>query len=227
MKDGWRSRRSLGARNELDDQAIDADEGFMRRCFDLAVESARRGDFPFAAIVAKNGEAVAFSTNRAFEQKDVTRHAELVALSLAQQALGSTSLDDCTLYANVEPCAACSYAIREARVGRVVFGLASPVMGGFSRWNILGDEGLSARIPEAFAPPPRMRAGFLAEEAEAALRRAAPAMWAITVSRGLFRRDADGARIEAAHRASQARGGYRELLMRFLRASVFDRFGRG
>lgn len=212
----------------MDDRArMDADEGFMRRCLDLSVELARRGDFPFAAVVTKNGQTVAELENRAFEEKDVTRHAEIVALALAQRALGSKSLDACTLYCNIEPCAHCAYAIREARIGRVVFGLASPVMGGLSRWNILGDEGLSARIPEAFAPPPEIRAGFLAEEAEAALRRAAPAMWAMTVSRGLFRRDGDPAKIEAARRASQARDGYRELVMRFLRASLFDRFGRG
>jgi len=67
------------------------------------------------------------------QDRDVTRHAEAVALTEAQRTLGCTSLDDCTLYANVEPCALCSYAIREARIGRVVYGVSSPVMGGHPR----------------------------------------------------------------------------------------------
>jgi hypothetical protein len=54
----------------------------------------------------------------------------------------------------IEPCAMCSYAIRESRIGRVMFGLRSPVMGGNTRWNILTDRGLSSTLPEVFAPPP-------------------------------------------------------------------------
>jgi tRNA(Arg) A34 adenosine deaminase TadA len=74
----------------------------------------------------------------------LSRHAEMVAMSAAQQRLRTRALHDCTLYSTVEPCAMCSYAIRESRIGRVIFGLHSPVMGGHSRWNILMDETLSS-----------------------------------------------------------------------------------
>ena len=55
--------------------------------------------------------------------------AEVVAISEAQKTVGSTNLDDCTIYANVEPCALCSYAIRESRIARVVYAMRSPIMG--------------------------------------------------------------------------------------------------
>jgi tRNA(adenine34) deaminase len=53
----------------------------------------------------------------------------------------------------VEPRAMWAYAIRESRIGRVIFGLQSPFMGAHSRWSILGDDSLSAVLPEVFAPP--------------------------------------------------------------------------
>ena len=54
--------------------------------------------------------------------------------------IGREQLRHCTLYTNIEPCAMCSYCIRESWVGRVVYALGSPVMGGLSKWNILRDQ---------------------------------------------------------------------------------------
>ena len=130
------------------------DEHLMRRCFELAAKSAGQGEYPYAAVIVRDGTIVAETTNRVAHERDVTRHAETVAISLAQEALASTDLSDCTLYANFEPCVYCSYAIRESRIGKVVFSMRSPVMGGASRWTILGDRRLSDTLPEVFAPPP-------------------------------------------------------------------------
>src|SRR5437879_10505079 len=104
-------------------------------------------------------------------ERDVTRHAEMVAISSAQKELGSTSLDECTIYSTIEPCAMCSYAIRESRIGRVIFGLRSPVMGGNSRWNILTDAGLSSTLPEGLASAPAVVGGVLTAGAEKVFQR--------------------------------------------------------
>ena len=196
----------------------------MRRCFDIAVESSRGGGYPFAAVVVRKGRIVAEATNRVTQERDVTRHAEVVALAEAQRSLRSGSLDDCTLYANVEPCALCAYAIREARVGRVAFGLSSPVMGGFSRWSILDDERLSAAMPEVFAPPPEILAHLLADEADAALRQASPIFWRFARARRLLARSVAEDRAEAL--APRPKRRMPRAAMRFLRRRVFDRFGR-
>ena len=55
-------------------------------------------------MIRRAGEVVAESTNRVAHEHDVTRHAEVVAISQAQKALGSVSLDDCMIYVNAEPC---------------------------------------------------------------------------------------------------------------------------
>jgi tRNA(adenine34) deaminase len=209
----------------MDDLSTAArDEQLMRRCFDLAVESARRGGYPFASIVTRKGRTIIETTNRVSHDGDVTRHAEIVAISEAQRRFGCTSLDDCTLYANIEPCALCSYAIRETRISKVMFGLSSPIMGGYSRWNILGDLTLSAAIPEVFAPPPEIHANFLSGEADATLRRASPILWAFARSRGLFICQAG---LEPRQPLAERRPRNRtaEKAMRFMRRRVFDHFG--
>ena len=152
----------------------DSDRQLMARCFDLAVTSAQAGEYPYGVVIAKRDIVVAGGINRVVRDRDVTRHAEVAAISDAQKRLGSTNLEGCALYASAEPCAFCCYAIRESRISKVAYGLQAPVTGGCSRWNILEDEMLSRRIPEVFAPPPIVLHCFMCEQAEAALRHAAP-----------------------------------------------------
>ncbi len=212
---------------KIDAQATD--EVMMRHCFALAAKSAEQGEYPYAAVIVRDGEIVAETTNKVGQERDVTRHAELVAISLAQQALGSTDLSDCTIYANMEPCAFCSYAVRESRIGKVVFSMRSPIMGGASRWNILGDLQLSDAMPEVFAPPPVVVAGFLSEEGHATLRRGSLVVWTYMRARGLLAdpspQQAGGSDVRAV--ATSGARGAAAWLMRALRRNFFDRFGRG
>ncbi len=205
------------------------DERMMRRCFALGMESAKQGEYPYGAVIVRNGEVVAETTNRVARDHDVTRHAEVVAICDAQKALGSTSLDGCTIYANVEPCAFCCYAIRESRIARVVYAMRSPIMGGVSRWNILGDRELSDTMPEVFAPPPELVCNFLAEEADATLQRSSPATWAFIRMRGLLEAPArrDGTDRFATVKKPSGFAGAIGWLMPTLRKKFFDRFGRG
>jgi tRNA(adenine34) deaminase len=208
------------------------DERMMRRCFALATKSAEQGEYPYGAVIARNGRIVAETTNQVAHDRDVTRHAEVVAICEAQKALGSTDLADCTIYANVEPCAFCCYAIRESRIAKVVYSMRSPIMGGASRWNILGDRTLSDAMPEVFAPPPVLLAEFLSEEGAATLRRSSPLAWAFMRARGFLvtpsRHPAGGDHAHTgATRRARGFGGTAKWIMRVLRKNVFDRFGRG
>jgi len=204
-------------------QAID--QLMMTHCIALSRESGKAGEYPYAAVVCRDGAIVAESINRVAHDGDVTRHAEVVAISLAQKTLRSVSLDDCEIYVNAEPCAFCCYAIRESRIRRVLFGLSSPHMGGVSRWNVLADNVLSNVMPDVFAPPPEIVAGFMAMEAEQALVKWNPLIAEVIKRRGLF---------GAAPRVVAERAQYRpvslpwlrEQVLRFLRRNLFDNFGR-
>jgi len=202
------------------------DEQMMRRCLALAAQSSKEREYPFGAVVARKGDIVAEATNRVARDCDVTRHAEIAAITEAQRLRGNTDLSDCTLYSNVEPCALCSYAIREARLGRVVFALRSPVMGGFSRWSILNDRGLSATMPQVFDPPPEVVAGVLAEEADSVLRQVAPVVWAFIRANGLLLVEPQNTVPQVNSRFHRS-GALVRWLTRALRMTLSDRFGRG
>jgi len=105
----------------------------MERCLEVARLGAKKGELPFGALVVSRGEVIAEATNRVLSESDVTRHAELVALSEAQKILKRKRLQDCTLYSIVEPCPMCSFSSREVRIGRVVFALSSSVLVASSR----------------------------------------------------------------------------------------------
>ena len=162
------------------------DREMMARCIELSRSAMCKGELPFASIICKDGNVVAEVTNRVSRDRDVTRHAELVAISAAQQVLGRKRLTGCTLYSNVEPCTMCSLPLRESGVSKVVFSIKSPLMGGYSRWNVLGDDKLSAVMAGYFRKPPVVVAGLLMQEAEAVWRDWNPLIWAVIKKRGVF-----------------------------------------
>jgi tRNA(adenine34) deaminase len=162
------------------------DKQMMARCVELSRFAVSKGEYPFAAVIALDGEIVAEAINRRMRENDVTRHAEVLALSQAQKVLSKKDLRHYTLYSNIEPCAMCAFCIREAWIGRVVYALASPLMGGLSKWNILRDDSMSGRMPQVFGPVPEVVSGVLAREAELAWQDWSPVAWQVIKHRGLL-----------------------------------------
>ena len=158
----------------------------MVRCIELSRFAAEKGEYPFGTVIACDGRIVAEAINCTIRQSDVTRHAEILALSKAQKTMGREQLRHCTLYTNIEPCAMCSYCVREAWIGRVVYALGSPVMGGVSKWNILRDGHMSDRMPQIFGPVPEIVSGVLVHETQQAWRDWNPVAWHMIKLRGLL-----------------------------------------
>jgi tRNA(adenine34) deaminase len=202
-----------------------SDMAMMRRCVTLAQSAGSRKEYPFAAVIGRRGEFICESLNMVRTERDVTRHAEMVAISSAQKKLQSTSLDECTIYSTIEPCAMCSYAIRESRIGRVIFGLQSPVMGGNSRWNILTDSGLNSTLPEVFASPPEVLSGCLHHEVQRVFQKRNPFIWEFMKARKIF---VDGSGDDRAVPLNTKTGvGLGSRLANWARVSVVDRLWRG
>ena len=181
------------------------DQAMMARCVELSRIAVGKGEYPFGTVIARDGKILAEAINHTVRDGDVTRHAEVIALSQAQKAIGREQLRHYTLYTNIEPCAMCSYCIREAWIGRVVFSLASPVMGGVSKWNILRDDEMANRMPQIFAAVPEVVSGVLVREAQQAWRDWSPLAWQMIKLRGLLTEpfpDGDHVQVRPAHRRS-------------------------
>jgi tRNA(adenine34) deaminase len=202
-----------------------SDMAMMRRCVALAQSAGSRGEYPFAAVIGRRGAFICESLNMVRNEKDVTRHAEMLAISSAQKTLRSTSLSECTIYSTIEPCAMCSYAIRESRIGRVMFSLRSPIMGGNSRWNILTDGGLSSTLPEVFAPPPEILPGCLHQEVQKVFQKRNPLIWEFVKARKIFVEGSGDDQIRTSNTKMGVALWLR--LASWARASVVDRLWRG
>ena len=87
-----------------------------------AREAALAGEVPVGAVVVRHGVIIAHAQNRMKRDRDVTAHAEVLAMRAAMRHLGEDRLNGCTLVVTLEPCAMCAGAIVLSRVDRVVFG---------------------------------------------------------------------------------------------------------
>jgi tRNA(Arg) A34 adenosine deaminase TadA len=102
----------------------------MRRALDLAAEAAAAGEVPVGAVITRGEEIVAERRNAMRGSSDPTAHAEMEAIRAAAAMLGTSRLDECTLWVTLEPCAMCAAAIATARIGALRFGAEDPKGGG-------------------------------------------------------------------------------------------------
>jgi tRNA(adenine34) deaminase len=107
----------------------DEDVRYMELALEEARQAAPKGEVPVGCIVANQGRVIGRGHNLRESLQDPTAHAEIIALRQAASALGSWRLDGATVYCTVEPCCMCAGAIVNARVSRIVFGVADPKSG--------------------------------------------------------------------------------------------------
>jgi tRNA(adenine34) deaminase len=112
----------------MNDPIIDlhSDDYFMGEALRQAAKAYERDEVPVGAVVVRGGKIIARAFNQVEELKDATAHAEMLALTQAENAVGDWRLTDCTLYVTKEPCPMCAGAVVHTRLARVVFGASDP-----------------------------------------------------------------------------------------------------
>ena len=106
-----------------------SDIAYLRAAIAEAHDAEANGEVPVGAVVVHNGIIIGRGQNRVLRDSDPTAHAEIVALRQAGLALKNYRLEDCTLYATLEPCAMCAGAILHARIRRLVYAAPDPKAG--------------------------------------------------------------------------------------------------
>ena len=138
------------------------DTAAMRIALAEAHRAMQHGDVPVGAVVVRNGEVIAAAHNERELRNDPTAHAELLALRVAAEQIGSWRLTDCTLVVTLEPCAMCAGAIVNSRIATVVFGAPDLKAGALgSLYNLATDPRLNHT--------PVVRHGILASDSSAVL----------------------------------------------------------
>ena len=105
---------------------LQSDHYFMGEALRQAAKAYSAEEVPVGAVVVREGHVIARSFNQVELLKDATAHAEMLALTQAEEAVGDWRLTDCTLYVTKEPCPMCAGAVVHTRLARVVFGAGDP-----------------------------------------------------------------------------------------------------
>lgn len=120
----------------MDDFMFDmsSDDFYMQQALREARKAYAATEVPIGAVIVKDGRIIARGWNQVETLKDATAHAEMLALTSAQQVIGDWRLEGCTLYVTKEPCPMCAGAIVHCRPDRVVFGCSDPKAGAAGGW---------------------------------------------------------------------------------------------
>lgn len=106
-----------------------SDHYFMGEALRQAARAYQAEEVPIGAIIVRDLQIIARAFNQVEVLKDATAHAEMLAVTQAEEVIGDWRLNECTMYVTKEPCPMCAGAIVHARIGRVVFGAPDPKAG--------------------------------------------------------------------------------------------------
>ncbi|HUC49114.1 MAG TPA: nucleoside deaminase [Xanthobacteraceae bacterium] len=138
------------------------------RFMKIALNEARRGDYPFGAVIVKDGKVIARGRNLGRSHDDPTAHGEMVAIRRCLAAHGSSALKGSTLYTSGEPCVMCMGAIIWCGVGRLVYAASVAQIGEKMNQIMITSAEVAAK---ASWDPIKITGGVLASEAVPILAR--------------------------------------------------------
>ena len=102
---------------------------FMKRAFELAVESFNNKEVPVGAVVVKDEKIIGEGRNKVISDNDVSSHAEINAIRDASHNIKNYRLNNCSMYVTLEPCHMCAKALVDARISSMVFATLEPKTG--------------------------------------------------------------------------------------------------
>ena len=105
------------------------DTYYMRIALKEAHKAYDKNEVPVGCCIVNEGNIIARAHNLREITKDVTMHAEIIAIKKACKKLGRWILDDCAIYITAEPCLMCAGAISQSRIKNIIYGVSSPKYG--------------------------------------------------------------------------------------------------
>jgi len=104
----------------------------MNKALEQAKLAYDEDEVPVGAVITCENKILGKGYNQTQKLKDVTAHAEMLAITAATEYLGAKYLNECTLYVTLEPCIMCAGALAWAQIGRIVIG-APDIKRGYQR----------------------------------------------------------------------------------------------
>ncbi|MEQ8905715.1 nucleoside deaminase [Ekhidna sp.] len=138
--------------------SIYSDEHFMKQALNEAQQAFDEGEIPIGAVVVCENKIIAKDHNRVERLNDATAHAEMLAITAAQNHLSSKYLNECTLFVTLEPCSMCAGGLFWTQIGRVVIGALDK------------ERGFSKYSKDIVHPKTDLKLGVMANESEVLIK---------------------------------------------------------
>lgn len=103
---------------------------YMKQALEEAKKAYAEDEVPVGAVIVQNSKVIASAHNVTEKSKNITAHAEIIAVQKASEVLGEKYLTDCSLYVTLEPCPMCAHAISLAKIPKLYFGASDKKGGG-------------------------------------------------------------------------------------------------
>lgn len=94
----------------------------MRQALMQAIKAFDADEVPVGAVIVMHNKIISKAHNQVQLLKDVTAHAEILAITAASEQLQAKYLPEATLYVTLEPCLMCAGALYWNKIGQIVFG---------------------------------------------------------------------------------------------------------
>ena len=133
---------------------VHSDEHYMKVALKEAQLAFEEGEIPVGAVVVSEKRIIAKAHNQVQRLNDVTAHAEILAITAAQNYLGSKYLDQCTMYVTLEPCVMCGGALYWSQLEKLFYAATDE------------KRGFSAVSNEIIHPKTKIQSGLMSAEAE-------------------------------------------------------------
>jgi tRNA(adenine34) deaminase len=142
---------------------MNQDENFMKLAIEQAKKALAIDEVPIGAVIVYEGQVIGAGYNVREKSQTTLSHAELQAIQVANNFMGSWRLEECTLYVTLEPCPMCAGAIVQSRLKRIVYGAADPKAGcAGTLMNLLDEKRFNHQV--------EVEGGVLGDECGAMLR---------------------------------------------------------
>lgn len=98
-----------------------SDKHYMNEAYKLALQAKEEGEIPVGAVVVSENRIIGKGYNQTERLRDVTAHAEILAITAAQNYLGAKYLKGCRMYVTLEPCVMCAGALYWSQIEQLFY----------------------------------------------------------------------------------------------------------
>ena len=100
---------------------MNKNDKFMKLALNEEQKAYNKNEIPVGAIIVLGDKVISKGHNLKETNKNVLKHAELIAIERASKKIGDWRLNECIMYTTLFPCPMCAAAIQQARIKKIIY----------------------------------------------------------------------------------------------------------